>query len=293
MKVLPWEIKRIRLADERELVYAAVGTGMPVLLLNGLGGAREIWEELVEHLQDRYRFIAFDYSGLRGGARAAAGEAHSISMHARDALAVLEQEGVARCAIVGWSMGVAVALELFAQAPGRVASLALLCGSARASWSRRSVRSLPALWVLRLLRLARRRPHASQRLLRLALQSPEAFTWARRLGLMGEQMNPDLFARLAAALLEFDLTTYVAMFDGLTDYDASHILPQVDVPTLVIGGGHDPFSTRASLEELAQGIAGAEYLFLPDGTHYLLLDQAEWVNLRLEKFWNERGYAAS
>ena len=292
MKVLPWEIKRIRLADERELVYAAIGTGMPVLLLNGLGGAREIWEELVEHLQDRYRFIAFDYSGLRDGMRGPL-QAHAISMHARDAQAVLDHEAVSRCAVVGWSMGVAVALELFAQEPRRVVSLALLCGSARASWTRPSVRSLPALWLLRALRLLRRRPQASQQLLRLALQSPEAFTWVRRLGLMGEQMNPDLFARLAATLLEFDLSSYVAMFDGLTDYDASHILPQVDVPTLVIGGGHDPFTTRASLEELAQGIGGAEYLFLPDGTHYLLLDQAEWVNLRVEKFWNERGYAAS
>jgi len=292
MKVLPWEIKRIRLADERELVYAVVGTGMPVLLLNGLGGAREIWEELVEHLQDRYRFIAFDYSGLRDGMRGPA-QAHTISLHARDALAVLDRESVSRCAVVGWSMGVAVALELFAQAPGRVSSLTLLCGSARASWTRRSLRSLPALWLLRALRVLRRRPDASQLLLRLALQSPEAFTWVRRLGLMGEQMNPDLFARLAATLLEFDLTSYVAMLDGLTDYDASHILAQVDVPTLVIGGGHDPFTTRASLEELTQGIGGAEYLFLPDGTHYLLLDQAEWVNLRIEKFWNERGYAAS
>ena len=292
MKVLPWEIKRIYLADERELVYGTIGTGMPVLLLNGLGGAREIWEELVEHLQDRYRFIVFDYSGLRDGMRGPM-QAHTISMHARDALAVLDQESVTRCAVVGWSMGVSVALELFAQEPSRVASLALLCGSARPSWTRRSVRSLPAHWLWRALRVLRRRPQVSQQLLRLALQSPEAFTWVRRLGLMGEQMNPDLFARLAATLLEFDLTSYVAMFDGLTDYDASHILPQVDVPTLVIGGGHDPFTTRSSLEELAQGIAGAEYLFLPDGTHYLLLDQAEWVNLRLEKFWNERGYAAS
>lgn len=292
MKVLPWEIKRIHLADERELVYAAIGTGMPVLLLNGLGGAREIWEELATHLQDRYRFIAFDYSGLRDGMRGPL-QAHTISMHARDALAVLDHESVTRCAVVGWSMGVAVALELFAQEPSRVVSLALLCGSARASWTRRSVRSLPALWLLRTLRLLRRRPHMSQQLLRLALQSPEAFTWVRRVGLMGEQMNPDLFARLAATLLEFDLTSYVTMLDGLTEYDASHILPQVDVPTLVMGGGHDPFTTRASLEELAQGIGGAEYLFLPDGTHYLLLDQAEWVNLRIEKFWNERGYAAS
>jgi pimeloyl-ACP methyl ester carboxylesterase len=291
MRFLQWESKRVRLVDQRELLYDVVGRGMPVLLLNGLGGSREVWEELIEHLQDRYRFIVFDYSGLRASS-GSVGQAHSVASHARDARAVLDHEGVGRCAVVGWSMGVPVALELFAQAPSQVASLVLVGGAARAAWTQGSVRSLPALLVLKALRLMRRRPHAAHRLLRLGLQSPEAFTWARRLGLMGEQISSDLFARMTAALLEFDLVSYVSTLDGLTVYDASHVLPHVDVPTLVIGGGHDPFTTRASLETLAQGIPGAEYLFLPDGTHYLLLDQAEWVNLRIEKFWNERGYAA-
>jgi 3-oxoadipate enol-lactonase/4-carboxymuconolactone decarboxylase len=292
MKALTWETVRFDLSDGRELLYNVVGTGMPVLLLNGLGGSREIWAELVEHLQDRYRFITFDYSGLRGGAVGPV-QAHTISLHARDAVAILQRESVTRCAVVGWSMGVSVALELFAQAPSSVASLALICGGVRASWSRSTLQSLPAAWLWRILRLLRRKPRLSQRLLKLGLQSPEAFTWARRLGLMGEQISEDLFARMTAALLEYDLSSYVGALDGLTEYDASHVLPLVDVPTLVIGGGHDPFTSRAGLEELAQGIAGAEYLFIPEGTHYLLLDQAEWVNLRLEKFWNERGYAAT
>jgi hypothetical protein len=29
---------------------------------------------------------------------------------------------------------------------------------------------------------------------------------------------------------------------------------------------------------------------LPGATHYVMLDHAERVNLRIEKFWNERGY---
>ncbi|MEY4582366.1 MAG: hypothetical protein RL701_7069 [Pseudomonadota bacterium] len=294
MKFLQWESKRIRLPDERELGYEVLGRGMPVLLLNGLGGSREVWEELTEHLQDRYRFVVFDYSGLRRqDAVRDVTRAHSIASHARDALAVLESEGITRCAIVGWSMGVPVALEVFAQAPTRVASLALVSGSARPAWKQGSLRSLPAALLVRTLGLLRRRPEAAHKLLRVGLQSPEAFTWARRLGIVGDQISSDLFARMAAALLEFDFSNYVATLDFLTEYDASHALPQVDVPTLVIGGGHDPFTTRASLEALAQGITGAEYLFLPEGTHYLLLDQAEWVNLRIEKFWNERGYAAA
>src|SRR5262249_44406995 len=160
-------------------------SGLPVLLLNGLGGSREIWEELVEYGQDRYRFIAFDYRGLRP--RTAVAGDSSVMLHARDALAILDAEGITRCAVVGWSMGVAVALEFFGQAPGRVASLVLLCGGARVAWAKHTLRTLPLTAFLRALHIARRRPRASHRLLRMGLQSPEAFTWARRLGLMGDQ----------------------------------------------------------------------------------------------------------
>jgi len=293
MKFFQWEKKTLQLGDGRELSYQVFGRGAPVLLLDGLGGSREVWDELLEHLHDRYRFVTFDYGGLRAGSRRLSGP-HSIALHAQDAQAVLDTENIARCAVVGWSLGVSVALELFGQVPTRVASLVLLCGAARAPWAepKRSFGAVPAAALFKALRLFRRRPQLMRRLLR-GLQSPEAFAWARRSGLLGEQITADMFARLSASLLEFDVTNYISALDALSAYDASPILPNIDVPVLVIGGGRDPFTTRVALEALAQGIAGAEYLFLPEGTHYLLLDQPEWVNLRIEKFWSERGYAAA
>jgi 3-oxoadipate enol-lactonase len=307
MKALQWETRQVRLAPDLELPYHVVGNGLPVLLANGLGGPRQIWEELVAHAKSHYRFITWDYRGLHArphiaqtslhaSSEAAHGarlnQAHGVPAHARDALAILEAEAISRCAVVGWSMGVAVSLELFSQAPSRIGSLTMLCGGTRAAWAPGPARSLPALVLLRALQLARRNPRASRLLLKMSLQSPEAFTWARRLGLLGEQFSPDAFARIVSELLDLDLPSYVDTWDRLAEHDASAVLSQVDVPALVIGGGHDPFTVRAGLEELAQGIAGAEYLFLPEGTHYLLLDHAERVNLRVEKFWNERGYAA-
>jgi 3-oxoadipate enol-lactonase len=289
MKLLQWETRRVRLNTDQELSYQAVGRGLPVLLVNGLGGSRVVWEALIEHAQAHYRFITWDFRGLHSNGTASA---PPLAEHAHDALAILDAEGISRCALVAWSMGVAVGLELFSQAPSRLASLVLLCGAPRAAWAAASPHSLPAIAVARTLRLARRYPRASGLLIRGALRSPETFTWARRIGLVGEQVGPDDFAKLISELLELDLTKYAGFWDRLAEYDAEPILSQVDIPALVIGGGRDPFTARAGLEELAQGIVGAEYLFLPDGTHYLLLDQAERVNLRIEKFWNERGYAA-
>jgi len=295
MKFFQWEKKTLQLVDGRELRYQVFGQGAPVLLLNGLGGSREVWDELIEHLHDRYRFVTFDYSGLHAGSASRQSlPHHSIALHAQDAQAVLHHENLARVAVVGWSLGVSVALELFNQAPTRVASLVLLCGAARAPWAepKRSFGAVPAAVLFKALRLFRHKPELAHRLLR-GLESPEAFAWARRSGLLGEQISADVFARLSASLIEFDFSSYISALDALSAYDATPMLPTIDVPVLVIGGGRDPFTTRVALEALAQGIAGAEYLFLPEGTHYLLLDQPEWVNLRIEKFWSERGYAAA
>jgi pimeloyl-ACP methyl ester carboxylesterase len=291
MKALQWETRRVRLAANLELNYYVTGRGLQVLLANGLGGSREVWETLIVHAHDRYRFIAWDYRGLHalgGGVE----RVHGVPAHARDALAILDAEEILRCGYVGWSMGVSVGLELFSQAPNRLSSLVLACGGPRVAWAEGPARSWLATSVLRMLHLARRNPRSSRALLRLGLQSPEAFTWARRLGLVGEQVSSDQFAKLTSSLLEFDVMSYVGTLDRLGEYDASSILSQIDIPTLVIGGDRDPFTPRAALEALVQGIPSAEYLVLPEATHYALLDQAEHVNLRIEKFWNERGYAS-
>ena len=291
MKAVQWETKYVRLSAGVELPYYVVGRGLPVLLLNGLGGSREVWEELIAHASDRYRFIAWDYRGLRPSDRSL--DVHAVADHARDALAILDAEGIDRCGVVGWSMGVAVSLELFSQAPNRLCSLVSVCGGPRLAWTQGSDRSVLGYTLLHALQLARRHPRLSAVLLRLALQSPEAFTWARRLRIVGEQISSDRFARMVAALLDYDFQNYVGTLEQLSMYDGTNVLAQVDVPTLAIGGDRDPFTPRAALESLVQGIPGAEYLLLPEGTHYALLDQAEHVCLRIEKFWNERGYASA
>jgi pimeloyl-ACP methyl ester carboxylesterase len=123
-------------------------------------------------------------------------------------------------------------------------------------------------------------------------RSPETFTWARRIGLVGRGIDPDLFAEVARNFGKIDLRAALGTLHEMEERDLTHVLPAVDVPTLVIGGDRDPFTSRAALERLVQNIAGAEYLLLPGATHYLLLDHAQHVNLRIDKFFAERGFIA-
>jgi pimeloyl-ACP methyl ester carboxylesterase len=289
MKLRDAEDRSVLLADGTELHYSVVGRGPAVLLLNGLAAPREVWRDLVAHLSDRYRFLFWQYRGLDRDKT----QPHSpidVATHAADACAILEAEGVGRASVIGWSVGVQVALELFDMAPEKVASLVLINSGARAAWADGEEQGPKGKLVAKTLRVLRKAPALVETLSRSALRAPEAFTWARRLGLVGEQIDADVFSKITAHLLRLDFPAYIAALQRLARHDASHILRHIDVPTLVIGGDRDPFTSRASLERLASEIHGAEYLMLPGASHYVLLDQAERVNLRIEKFWNERGY---
>jgi pimeloyl-ACP methyl ester carboxylesterase len=292
MKALQWERRQTRSDDGGVLEYEVLGRGMPVLLANGLGGPRDVWTDLVRQLSDRYRFVTWDYRGLWGDSGAPALSARSVVEHARDALALLDVEDIPRCCVVGWSMGVQTALELFSFAPHRVSSLVLLSGGARVTWA--DGRAGPVL--ARLLAYALRALRASPQLIaegvRRGIQSPEAFTWARRLGVIGEQVSADEFGLITAGAVQLNLPLYVDTLQRLAHYDGRNVLARVDVPALVIAGDRDPFTPRREVERLVHDIPGAEYLPLPGATHYALLDEAERVNLRIEKFWNEHGYRA-
>jgi pimeloyl-ACP methyl ester carboxylesterase len=287
MKALQSEARQVVLPDGSTLTYHCAGRGLPVLLCNGLGAPREVWRTLALQLGDRYRFLSWDYRGLTDEE----GRPAAISVHgcANDARAILEAEDISRVSVVGWSLGVQVALELFRAAPSCIASLVLVSGGARVAWAE-GVGSLLGNVLGTAVSVMQRAPALVGVALRTALRAPEAFTWARRLGIVGDQVSADMFSKVSRGFLRVDPTALVESLGRAGEYDGSDVLASIDVPTLVIGGDRDPFTPRSEMERLVHDIPGAEYFLLPGATHYVLLDQAERVNLRIEKFWNERGY---
>lgn len=287
---LPQPERRVA-SHHGELVYYTIGNGPVVLFANGLGASWHGFRNQIAHLADRYRCLVWDYRGLFPDTPASSGVAPSIAEHAADALAILQNEQVERAAIVGWSYGVQVALQTFAQAPARVALLLLVGGGARAPWGHAPDAGPLRRLYPRLFRLLGHAPGLVSRLVQTGANSPETFTWARRIGLVGPGVDADAFAEVARNLARLDIRMALQTLAEMERIDLSTLLGSVDVPTLVIGGDRDPFSTRAALERLVQRIGGAEYLLLPGASHYVLLDHAQHVNLRIDKFFAERGFA--
>ncbi|NSC20504.1 alpha/beta hydrolase [Streptomyces albus subsp. chlorinus] len=107
-------------AGRRTAYLDSGGTGPVLLALHGHFGRGRIFEPLAEALADRYRVIAPDQ---RGHGRTDSAGDFSPEAYADDAVALLDALDVPSAAVLGHSMGGAVAFVLAARAPERVRAL--------------------------------------------------------------------------------------------------------------------------------------------------------------------------
>lgn len=117
-------MKQVRL-NGIELEYDVEGSGEPALLI-GTGPIADSFMPFLsdDALADRYRLIRYHQRGQAG--RMNGGEPVSFADHAGDAAALLRHLGIRRAHVAGHSSGAIIALQLAADVPELVQSLALL-----------------------------------------------------------------------------------------------------------------------------------------------------------------------
>ncbi|MEZ6021405.1 MAG: alpha/beta hydrolase, partial [Planctomycetota bacterium] len=109
-----------------DLFEAGPADAPRLLLLHGSPGSHADFREMLPELASAFHVLAPDLPGFGEGAQKAAD--YGFLADARVLAEVLEREGGAPWHVVGFSMGSAVALELSALAPERVASVTMLAG---------------------------------------------------------------------------------------------------------------------------------------------------------------------
>jgi len=111
--------------DKRtSLHYLVRGHGEPLLLIHGLAGSGADWAFQVAALEKRFRVIVPDLPG--SGHSPPPRDGYTIQGFAATLWSLLDQLGVERTNIIGFSLGGAVALEMAARRPSRVPRLGLI-----------------------------------------------------------------------------------------------------------------------------------------------------------------------
>jgi pimeloyl-ACP methyl ester carboxylesterase len=119
---------RIFSRDGLRLSYAAVGVGEPVVLLHGFtsGGdafQRLGWIDLL--IENGFQAVTLDFRSHGGSERVFEPAMCSTPVLAADVVALLDHLHVERAALLGFSMGGGVALQVAMDAPARVRKLVL------------------------------------------------------------------------------------------------------------------------------------------------------------------------
>lgn len=141
-----FEERRVRVKGV-DMRYLVGGSGPPVVLLHGLGGAAENWVEIAPTLAQRRRVLAPDLPGHGRSSPLAASP--SLAPFADRVAGVLEAEEAGPAAIVGHSLGGVVGLRLAIRRPELVTGVVLAAAAGISSATRR------AEYVLRLSTLLR------------------------------------------------------------------------------------------------------------------------------------------
>ncbi len=110
----------LQTADVR-LHYRDHGEGEPLILLHGLGSSGADWAFQAESLGSRFRLIVPDLRG--SGLSDSPPGPYSIAQFANDVWDLLDELGIERTHLMGFSLGGAVAMEMALQRPHAVARL--------------------------------------------------------------------------------------------------------------------------------------------------------------------------
>jgi pimeloyl-ACP methyl ester carboxylesterase len=262
--------------------------GIPAILNDGLGCDGFIWRYLWEPLTARRQVLHWNYRG-HGRSGVPTDDSRIGMEYITDDLArLMDQQKVDQAVIFGHSMGVQVSLEFHRRHRSRVKGLVLICGSYGTpldTWHDHSLMRVAFPYINRLVEKA---PGFAKAFTGRLMNTQVAVEFGIRTELNPELMKHNDFAPYMEHLAKMHPLYFVRTLDSLKDHSAWDHLSHVDVPTMVIGGEGDKFTPVWLSQRMAEHIPGAEYVYVPGGTHTAPLERPGLVNAAIERFMRER-----
>lgn len=244
------------------LRYDRAGAGPAVLLIHPWSGNRTFWERQVQALRDRHTVITVDVRGHGESSHPRTG--YALGTLVGDLEHLLRAMGVAKVALVGWSMGGFLAQELALRLGDRVTALALVATSAGGASDEKEVAEAKAGIAADFRAFAR---EITKRLFKDGADAP-LYAWA----VSQLQKTPPHVA--------------AACFDALVSADFRTRLKELKVPAVaVFHGKHDALTPMAQAEALATGIKGAKLTVFDDSGHAPPLEEPDKVNAALAELF--------
>ena len=236
------------------------GSGSPLVLVHGLGGAASNWVELAPELARDHRILVPDLPGHGGSSPLPA--VPNLESFADCLGLLIEREGLAPTVLVGHSLGCIVALRLAMRSPELVAGLVLVSAAGVGSTTKRARQAVAISMLVqpgRFIAPFRERIARSERL--------RGIVWGSWATPEGAVVSPTAtVGLLEGPSLHTDIASAAA---ALVEDDPRLDLERVRCPAALLWGARDPqvpvadgFEYARRLRAPLRVVAGAGHLVI-------------------------------
>jgi pimeloyl-ACP methyl ester carboxylesterase len=224
-------------ANGIRLWHAVFGEGEPVVFLHGGLANAEYWGLQVPAVAQRHQVIVLDSRGHGRSTRD--GRPYGYDLMADDVVGLLDYLNIRQAAVVGWSDGGILGLDLAIRHPDRVSKVFAFAANTDPSGVVAGVEKNP--------------------------------TFAAFIARAGHE-----YTALSATPKEYDafVAAISRMWATQPNWTAER-LRAIRTPVLVVDGDHDEAIRRAHTEHIAATIPRAGLLILPNTSHFAFLQDPE------------------
>ncbi len=215
-----------------QMYYAVYGAGAPLILLHGGLGNADYWGNQVPAFAEHYQVIVADSRGHGRSTRT--DQPYSYQLMASDVLTLMDYLKIEKAAIVGWSDGGIIGLDLAMNHAERLTKLFAFGANYNVAGLRDDIGS------------------------------------NRTFNAYIEKAGED-YGRLSKTPDQYNafVEQISGMWNSQPDYTPAQ-LGRISVPTVIADGGHDEGIRQEHTKKLAALIPGARLLVLPDVSHFAM-----------------------
>jgi pimeloyl-ACP methyl ester carboxylesterase len=259
------------LYQNKKIFYRTSGSGKPVILIHGFGEDGEVWKNQPGFLKNKYQLIIPD---LPGSGQSELIDDMSVEGMAEVIHAIIHEENIDACPVIGHSMGGYITLALVESYWNHVSAFGLFHSTAYAdSEEKKLVRRKGIDFI---------KQNGAFEFLKTA--TPNLFSQKTK------DDRPELISEMVAGSDNFSAPALVSYYEAMMQRpDRTEILKKATVPVLFIMGKYD---NAIPLEDGLQQchLPGKSYIYvLRNSGHMGMLEEKDKCNVILDKFLLEIG----
>jgi pimeloyl-ACP methyl ester carboxylesterase len=278
--------------DGTKIYYESRGEGPAIVLCYGIGCLINHWRNQIKAFSENYHVIAFDFRSHHKTGIPQDRSMISVDALARDIHSLMDHLEVSKASVWGHSFGTQVILRSFDMKPEYFHNLVFINGFASDPIAGMFGNGIASRLFDVLKGGFDLLPETLTYIWKLGINNSLAVQLSALLGgfnlTLTQLKDVEIYLRGVAAV---DLQSFLVLFENMMSYDARPVFDRVTVPTLIVSGKNDSVTPQAYQEEMHRRIKNSQWLSVPYGSHCTQLDLPDLVNLRIEKFLDQVGFA--